>query len=558
LVFRIAELQSGGESSLNEADGTSQQLRELMNTLESWRSKMERKQTVTRVRNAARKRFDAGLVVAGRVYGYDNQRLPGVKASAKLVVNEEQAAIVRRIFRMTAEGVGLVRIAKTLNAEGIAGPQRLSDAKIEKLQHEGRPVPTNKWQATGVREVLYREHYIGRVAFGKVVRTGPKQRVRVPRDKWQWAERPELAILTQEEWDAAHARIRSTSSSFLRSKGKLLGQVEIAKGKAMLSGFLICGAPALSPREHGGDICGEPLIASTRGREELPVYVCRAVRAGKGPGYCDNRTAIPRADLHATVIASLRKTKRTLVPSGTRPASVPASAWLRWAIIFAAVSLSRSSDSTVLPSRSLPMPPLMISLYFENPERPGVLPGRPHRDGRGQDLPQRLARDSRVLVGLGDPVGPGRLKLGCVGRRHHVLVVGLVEVLQRRVRVLHLLREEDEPETPRPIAGGSDAGDDVPQGCRGYEVGSSDMAPKPPTARGTPAEPWRPSMTRECHEATSGRRSAHGRARSNAAAAWSTVTSARRRPTICRPTGSPAGVNPAGTVTAGWPVKLNG
>jgi hypothetical protein len=88
--------------------------------------------------------------------------------------------------------------------------------------------------------------------------------------------------------------------------------------------------------------------------------------------------------------------------------------------------------------------------------------------------------------------------------------------------------------------------------------GGPDMAPKPPTVRGTPAKPWRPAITRECHEATSGRRSAHGRARSNAAAAWSTVTSARRRPTICRPTGSPAGVNPAGTVTAGWPVKLNG
>src|SRR5204863_415732 len=32
----------------------------------------------------------------------------------------------------------------------------------------------------------------------------------------------------------------------------------------------------------------------------------------------------------------------------------------------------------------------------------------------------------------------------------------------------------------------------------------------------------------------------------------------RWRPTICRPTGRPAGVNPAGTEAAGWPVKLNG
>jgi hypothetical protein len=145
-----------------------------------------------------------------------------------------------------------------------------------------------------------------------------------------------------------------------------------------------------------------------------------------------------------------------------------------------------------------------------------------------------------------------------MARLNQALAGTLAGLVPEGTKVRFVLQEEDEPETPRPIAGGSDAGDDVPQGCRGYEVGSSDMVPKPPTARGTPAEPWRPSMTRECHEATSGRRSAHGRARSNAAAAWSTVTSARRRPTICRPTGSPAGVNPAGTVTAGWPVKLNG
>src|SRR5207249_7410880 len=55
-----------------------------------------------------------------------------------------------------------------------------------------------------------------------------------------------------------------------------------------------------------------------------------------------------------------------------------------------------------------------------------------------------------------------------------------------------------------------------------------------------------------------GRRPPHGCAASNAADAWSTVRSAKRRPTICRPTGRPAGVNPAGTEAAGWPVKLNG
>jgi hypothetical protein len=55
-----------------------------------------------------------------------------------------------------------------------------------------------------------------------------------------------------------------------------------------------------------------------------------------------------------------------------------------------------------------------------------------------------------------------------------------------------------------------------------------------------------------------GQLSRHGAALSKAAEARSTSASSIRRPTICRPTGSPSSVNPAGTVAAGWPVKLNG
>jgi hypothetical protein len=54
-----------------------------------------------------------------------------------------------------------------------------------------------------------------------------------------------------------------------------------------------------------------------------------------------------------------------------------------------------------------------------------------------------------------------------------------------------------------------------------------------------------------------GHLSFHGAAASYAAAARSTVTSSRCRPTICSPIGRPSLVNPAGTVAAGCPVMLN-
>src|SRR2546427_6810171 len=72
---------------------------------------------------------------------------------------------------------------------------------------------------------------------------------------------------------------------------------------------LRCGAfVVLVMCVHGGDLCGEPMILTARGRNNVPSYACRAVKAGKGKGYCDNTTAVPRAELETAVIASLRKT----------------------------------------------------------------------------------------------------------------------------------------------------------------------------------------------------------------------------------------------------------
>jgi hypothetical protein len=59
------------------------------------------------------------------------------------VIDEEQAAVVRRIFEMTRDGLGLRRIASRLNDEGV-------------------PAPRSRWEATGIREILHREMYRGR------------------------------------------------------------------------------------------------------------------------------------------------------------------------------------------------------------------------------------------------------------------------------------------------------------------------------------------------------------------------------------------------------------
>src|SRR5262245_40042534 len=78
---------------------------EIMTFLAGWKDKSERKKTIVRVRNAAFERHAHGFAAGGTVYGYSNERLPGDgKQPVRRVVDEAQAAIIRRIFEMARDG----------------------------------------------------------------------------------------------------------------------------------------------------------------------------------------------------------------------------------------------------------------------------------------------------------------------------------------------------------------------------------------------------------------------------------------------------------------------
>ena len=306
----IRDIEEAGIEIWSTRDGRritlSDDTSKLLASLEAWRDESERKKTATRVRDAAKTRFERGYVVGGRVYGYRNERLPGVKGAARLAIIAEQAEIVRRIFRMAADGLGLSRVARQLNAEAVAGPQRLSDADVEKLRLEGEPVPVNQWSVSGVREVLYRELYRGVVTFGKVRRTGPKSRVKLPRQQWQTRSDESLRIVEQDLWDAAHARLAAAREAFLRATdGRMGGHAQAIVNRYLLSGLLACGAHSDAPGRK--PFCGSPLVATTRGRQKVPSYVCAGHRE-KGKTFCTNQTGVPMAELNRAVIDSLKVT----------------------------------------------------------------------------------------------------------------------------------------------------------------------------------------------------------------------------------------------------------
>ena len=97
------------------------------------------------------------LLPGGSVFGFTNVRVNG---HVEREINVEQAAVVRRIFALSAEGAGLTRIAKQLNAEGAATP----------TPKKGRPAA---WSPSSVREILHRQLYIGKIIYNKTRRRAP-------------------------------------------------------------------------------------------------------------------------------------------------------------------------------------------------------------------------------------------------------------------------------------------------------------------------------------------------------------------------------------------------
>ena len=125
----------------------------VMLSLTNFASEVERERARQRTHDALLRRARAGHVANGRVFGYRNQAVMAgeQRAHVRRVIEAHEAAVIRRIFDMAADGQGVKRIASTLNAEGVLAPDP---------RRPGRP---RAWAAGSVRDTLHRELYRGPV-----------------------------------------------------------------------------------------------------------------------------------------------------------------------------------------------------------------------------------------------------------------------------------------------------------------------------------------------------------------------------------------------------------
>ena len=151
-----------------------------------------------KVKSGVWARKEKGLYVAAKApYGYvkdENDR-------NRLVVNEEEARIVKKIFQMYNKGKTMGEIARKLQDDKIYAPSYNGFEKNKNGKYG--------WTYSTISKILKNKVYLGHTEYGKVMNLSYKSKKvkQVPRSEWKIAHNTHKAIIEQDVFDTAQKRI---------------------------------------------------------------------------------------------------------------------------------------------------------------------------------------------------------------------------------------------------------------------------------------------------------------------------------------------------------------
>jgi site-specific DNA recombinase len=222
----------------------------------------------------------AGASAGGLPYGYRvATTADGSAAIGERMIDEAQAAIVRRIFDDYIAGASSRTIAAALNRERVPSA-RGSTWAVSAIYGDIR-------RGIGI---LANPIYIGRQVWNrsrwiKHPDSGRRVRQERPASEWITTEHPELAIVTRDAWEAAQARLRGKAQ-----RAPITG--EGGRGRPprhLLSGILRCSA------------CGGPIVIVDYYR-----YGC-ARNKDRGESACPSSLRVARELVERALLAGVQR-----------------------------------------------------------------------------------------------------------------------------------------------------------------------------------------------------------------------------------------------------------
>ena len=232
-----------------------------------------------KIKSVKRDKQRKGQFIGGKpMYGYKMH--PTEKN--KIVIDEEVAPIVRRIFAMALDGMSCRKIAATLNEEGVPTPATYCGWNM------GRKGPyAGLWSSERISEMLQNETYIGNMVQGRMVKISYKSKkcLKQPRESWVVVEGTHEPLVDAETFRKVGMLVESRKHTRSRTYDFLL------------KGLIFCHE------------CGYPLATLNRKNaagEERLFFVCRTYQRFTKAGVCTCHS-IKEQTVTEAVLAKVRE-----------------------------------------------------------------------------------------------------------------------------------------------------------------------------------------------------------------------------------------------------------
>ena len=163
--------------------------------LEAWFNERRAKDDSRKIRTNLKHKMEEGKLLIRAHYGYK-------KEGNKLIVDNEVAWIVSKIFNLYLEGYGYRAIATKLNNENIPTPSQYRSCA-------NTPI-ANNWIAQHIKRVLENEVYTGCMISGTTEKISFKSKVtrRKSKDEWIKVENTHESIIDKETFNAVQDIIK--------------------------------------------------------------------------------------------------------------------------------------------------------------------------------------------------------------------------------------------------------------------------------------------------------------------------------------------------------------
>lgn len=186
-------------NGIDSDNPTENEFTPFLNIMNEWYAR----DTSKKIKAVFRNRMENGLRCSGAVpYGY--KKKDGDKQT--LYIDEEAAEVVRKIYRMAAEGIPTTVIAEKLTEEKILIPAAYQEQTEGLVSRNHSYHDPYHWVNNTVITIIERKEYLGHTVLGKTISENfkTKKRRKATEDELLFFPDTHEPIIDQETWDMAN------------------------------------------------------------------------------------------------------------------------------------------------------------------------------------------------------------------------------------------------------------------------------------------------------------------------------------------------------------------